>query len=253
MKAIRHGRFYCGTSNITLPGNKSTFPPAYQSRTRLAYYSSQFNSLEVNSSFYKIPMQKTFSKWAEDVGKDFLFTVKLWRGISHNKQFAYDLTDLAAFLQAASGVGKHQGCLLIQLPGSIKAEHQAGLKQLLSHIRSFDSSGWRLAVEFRDSGWYSDATIKLLDEFDASVVQHDMPGSIPTILNSGADFVMLRFHGEQGDYRGSYRQELLQAKARDVVTWLQSGNDVFAYFNNTIGEAYANAISFRTLVLSGIE
>ena len=59
-----------GTSNIVVPGTKQTFPEEFKHRSRLYYYSSLFNSLEVNSSFYKVPMPSTFEKWSGDAKCD---------------------------------------------------------------------------------------------------------------------------------------------------------------------------------------
>ena len=68
-----------GTSNGHLPGNKITFPPPFQLKSRLHYYSTLFNSIEVNSCFYKTPLRSTYEKWVQDVPEDFGFTLKLSR------------------------------------------------------------------------------------------------------------------------------------------------------------------------------
>ena len=60
-----------GTSNIVVPGTKQTFPEAFRIKSRLHYYASLFNTLEVNSSFYKVPMASTFEKWSLDVPEIF--------------------------------------------------------------------------------------------------------------------------------------------------------------------------------------
>ncbi|MFA6151107.1 MAG: DUF72 domain-containing protein [Chitinophagaceae bacterium] len=67
MRGKTKGNFYCGTSNIVLPvPNKAFYPEEYREKSRLNYYASIFNSLKVNSSFYKIPMTKTVAKWTAD-------------------------------------------------------------------------------------------------------------------------------------------------------------------------------------------
>lgn len=77
--------FYTGTSGLSLPFPKHSFPPEFQDKSRLTFYASLFNSIEINSSFYKLPMASTVKKWAESVPDNFLFTFKLWREITHNK------------------------------------------------------------------------------------------------------------------------------------------------------------------------
>src|SRR6187551_3460492 len=116
---VSAGRIRIGTSNGHMTGNKSTFPTAYQLKSRLHYYSSLFNSIEVNSCFYKTPLLSTYEKWAHDVPEDFQFTLKLSRDITHAKELNGDLAGMGAFLNAATGTGTKKGCLLIQFPGKI--------------------------------------------------------------------------------------------------------------------------------------
>src|SRR3954465_7391011 len=105
MKREKH-LFYCGTSNVVLPvQNKGFFPPEFQDKTRLNYYASLFNSVEINSSFYKIPMGRTVEKWANDVPHNFRFTFKLWREITHAKELNYTPADIHRFMQSINFAG----------------------------------------------------------------------------------------------------------------------------------------------------
>ncbi len=240
---------YCGTSNITLPGNKQSFPAQYHHKTRLHYYSTLFNSLEVNSSFYKVPMSRTFAKWAAEVHDDFQFTIKLWKGITHNKGLVFEEEDVMRFMDSAAFIGPKAGCLLVQLPKSTGSGNLPQLHRLLVAVRKhMRDQRWKIAVELRDPLWYNEETMKLLDDYDASLVQHDMPASKTSMLNKHASFVLLRFHGGKGDYRGSYPDEELRARALDVLNWLHEGREVYAYFNNTIGSAFDNARDFAKIV-----
>jgi uncharacterized protein YecE (DUF72 family) len=125
----------------------------------------------------------------------------------------------------------------------------SGLDRLLESIRSLDpQEDWRLAIEFRHVQWYDSEIYEILDEFNAGMVLHDMPNCIPPGLNKNADFVYLRFHGVKGDYRGSYSNAHLQNKADEIRKWLNQGKNVYAYFNNTIGDASANLQTLRDLV-----
>src|SRR3954471_14852776 len=98
--------FYCGTSNVVLPvRNKGYFPPEFQDKTRLNYYASLFNSVEVNSSFYKLPLPRTVEKWANDVSDNFRFTFKLSKSITHAKELHYNVEDVADFMRVVSAAG----------------------------------------------------------------------------------------------------------------------------------------------------
>ncbi len=180
------------------------------------------------------------------VPDDFQFTVKLWQGITHEEM--YDQNDLERFFAAIQCLGNKKGCLLIQFAAKTKMDF-SGFDVLLENIRRLDpEENWRLAVEFRHAQWYAGEIYEIMDEFNASMVLHDMPKCIPPELNKNADFVYLRFHGEKGDYRGSYSMCHLQNRADEIRGWLRQGKDVYAYFNNTIGDAVSNLQTLKDLV-----
>jgi uncharacterized protein YecE (DUF72 family) len=244
----RIGKLHIGTSNIVVPGNRQSFPEQFRDKSRLHYYSTLFNSLEINSSFYKVPLPRTFSRWTTEVSTGFTFTVKLWKGITHNK-LVYDHADIEKFLRAADQLHEKKGCLLIQFPASITADNSGKVFDILNYVRLSDpDEKWRIAVEFRHNSWYFREIYELLNEYDATMVIHDIPASKVTEQLTEADFVYLRFHGPKGDYRDSYSDEILAQRTKQVVKWMKSGKDVYAYFNNTIGSAFENAILLKKMV-----
>jgi uncharacterized protein YecE (DUF72 family) len=228
-----------GTSGLVLPvPNKQAFPPEFRNRSRLAYYASLFNSLEVNSSFYRVPMPVTFSKWASEVPPGFRFTVKLWQGITHVTDLRFLPVDVNRFLYAADQLGSKKGCLLIQLPPGLKAHRIDQLDRLLEKICVADAGhAWKLAVEFRNRGWYTTEVETVLERYRATKVLQDMPASGLAEFSGDQQFVYLRFHGPNGDYKGGYSDLVLLAWAQKIRAWLQAGKEVYAYFNNTIGDA----------------
>jgi uncharacterized protein YecE (DUF72 family) len=109
--------YYSGISGLVLPvPNKTHYPAEFQDKSRLCYYASLFNSIEVNSSFYKVPQSKTVAKWVADVPASFKFTFKLWREISHVKGLAFNPADVQRFMQAIDTAGEKKGCLLDPVP-----------------------------------------------------------------------------------------------------------------------------------------
>jgi uncharacterized protein YecE (DUF72 family) len=248
MKKQQKGLLSIGTSNIVVPGSKLSFPREFQQKSRLHYYSTLFNTVELNSTFYKVPMASTFAKWSGEVGQQFLFTIKLSKEITHGKNLQYDLTNIDRFLNAADGLDKKKGCLLVQFPGKISLQYYAAVEKILQRIVEMEHAiPWRTAVEFRHPDWYVSETFELMDEYGASVVLHDIPKAKNVDLNKGAGFVYLRFHGPAGDYRGSYTDHYLVEQAANIEAWLKDGKDVFAYFNNTIGEAFNNANTLKSM------
>lgn len=246
---LEKGKLNIGTSNIVVPGNKESYPPTFQRKSRLCYYGSFFNSLEVNSSFYKIPMPSTFEKWAMDVPANFTFSVKLWKEITHTKDLKADPAMIDQFLYAANRLGDKKGCLLVQFPGKITIGYYNQVEQILNAINEYNSEDkWRVAVEFRNPSWYVGETFELMDEYGASIVLHDIPKARNVDTNKQATFVFIRFHGPTGDYRGSYSNESLKEYAGKIQDFLKQGKDVYAYFNNTMGSGLENALSLQAMI-----
>ena len=237
------GSVWIGTSNIVVPGTKKDFPEAFRSTSRLTYYATLFNSLEINSSFYKVPRPETFERWSAEVPGHFKFTVKLWKQITHVKLLKFRLPDIDFFMKAANRISdSKKGCLLVQFPPSITADYLGRLKTLLERLDKNDPGRlWRRCIEFRHKSWYNADVYSLLAKYGAALVLHDMPSSKMAVAKSPIVFINLRFHGIKGDYRGSYSPEYLQQYARKISRWTKQGKDVYAYFNNTIGDAFNNA------------
>ncbi|MBF9221358.1 DUF72 domain-containing protein [Hymenobacter ruricola] len=237
-----------GTSGIVVPGPKATFPEAYQATSRL-YYATLLNSMEINSTFYRIPQPKTFAAWAAETVPAFDFTLKLWRDITHTTALAEDLSGIARFIKAARELGTKKGCLLIQFPPSNTIRQLKAVSALLDALAAAaPAHEWRTAVEFRHPSWYAEDALEMLDQHGASLVLHDKGPARNARLNERADFVYLRFHGPKGNYRESYERDFLHDQAELIHDYLQEGKDVYAYFNNTMGAAFENAQDLHRLV-----
>lgn len=237
-------KLFSGTSGLVLPvPNKQAFPREYRDKSRLTYYASLFNSIEINSSFYKVPKGSTVAKWATEVPAGFRFTFKLWRDITHVKALDFKPADVLRFMEVIAQAGDKKGSLLIQFPPSLTIDHFARVEALLQLIND-----WQVALEFRHSSWYISETYELADEYNASVVLHDIPKSKNTHLNKKAPFAYLRFHGPAGDYKGGYTDAQLGAYADQVREWRRANKDVYVYFNNTIGDAIPNLVTLNSLL-----
>jgi len=241
-------QFYSGTSGIVLPVPQSQYPPAFQGKSRLEYFAHLFNSIEINSSFYKLPKVATVSKWAESVPDNFRFTFKLSKTITHAKGLEFTPADVEQFMQMVAHVGDKKGCLLVQFPPSVKMERFDKMKELFQCITSENKDGWKVAVELRNGSWYNEEVYELLESHNVSLVIHDVPASATPVIDSKTDFRYLRFHGPGGRYRGSYTNEFLQKYATHIKTWIKEGKTVYAYFNNTMGDAVGNLQTLNGLV-----
>ncbi|MCF2487660.1 DUF72 domain-containing protein [Dyadobacter sp. CY347] len=234
--------FYAGTSGLMLPvPNKQFYPEEFKDTSRLTYYASMFNSIEINSSFYKIPLASTVRNWSLQVPDDFKFTFKLWRDISHNKGLVFNPEDVKKFVQVIDHIGDKKGALLVQFPPSLKAMMLPQLENLLATIADADPERlWHVALEFRHDSWYHDEIFELMEHFGCEIVIHDKPGLSPGLPESDAAFKYLRFHGPEGNYRGTYEDDFLYDSGEQIQDWIAEGKTVYAYFNNTMGEAINN-------------
>lgn len=249
MRSKQKGTLWIGTSGIVVPGSKENFPPDYFDKSRLAYYASFFNSVEINSTFRKIPQAKTFKKWCDEVPEDFQFTFKLIETVTHVKQLKADLNQIDLFLEAAASTRK-KGCLLIQFPGKVTSDFGEEVDEILETVQLIDDlSEWRIAVEFRSPTWYTPKTLRSLQLHKASMVLHDMPKSYNLQLEQPNNFYYLRYHGPTGTYRGSYTSEFLKEQSHKIATLINKGSDVYVYFNITMGSAFVNSLYLKASVV----
>lgn len=252
MTAESSRQIYTGTSGLVLPlPNRRSFPPEFHDKSRLEIYASLFNSIEINSSFYKVPMASTIEKWAALVPENFKFTFKLWRNITHNKELAFNPSDIERFMEVIGNAGDKGGCLLIQFPPSISIANAEQLEKLLIGIKESDPEHkWNVVVEFRNKSWYHDDVYGMVDQYNCGIVLHDMPASGISFLDCAVDFIYLRFHGPAGGYRGSYADDFLYEYAQYIREWRNDGKEVYIYFNNTMGDAVKNLVTLNNYIKS---
>ena len=241
--------FYSGTSGLDLPIPRSQYPAEFQGKSRLQYYASLFNSLEVNSIFYKLPRSSTVANWAGSVPDNFRFTCKVSKIITHAKALQFAMKDLDDFMAVVENIGEKKGCLLAQFPPSLKIDRLDGLQRLLETLgEATENTGWKLAIEFRDPSWYERQVYELLEEYNAAMVIQDIPKSATPLSHVKSELIYLRFHGPEPRYRGNYSDEFLKRYAGYINKWLSEKKTVYAYFNNTVGAAVENLQALNSYV-----
>jgi len=247
--------YFTGTSGLLLPvPNKTFYPKEFQEKSRLNYYSSLVNSIEINSSFYKIPRNITVEKWTREVPRHFAFSYKLFKGVTHARDLNYNTQDLHEFIQQIDSVKEHRACLLVQFPPSIRITHFRQIDHLISEIKSLDASGkWKIAIEFRHESLYIPEVYELLESHQVALVLHDKTSSISPFIESDTNFKYLRFHGPNGNYRGSYDEGFLSEYATYISEWLSEGKRVYSYFNNTMGNAFQNLAYLRQSIVDKLK
>jgi len=196
------------------------------------HYAKNFDTVEINNTFYQLPKQETVKSWHKQAPKNFLYTVKANRYITHIKRLKDPSESLKRFFERVSILAENLGPVLYQLPPNFHKD----LDRLKAFLQVLPED--QIAVfEFRHKSWFSDDTYKLLSEFNAGFCIHDLAG-VPTPRIITADLIYVRFHGPTGKYAGNYSESALQEWANWIKDNLKGKKAVFAYFNNDI-HAYA--------------
>lgn len=204
------------------------------------YYSKHFDTVEINNTFYQLPKEQTFENWHKQAPKNFLFTVKANRYITHVKRLKEPEEPLERFFGGVRLLKENLGPVLYQLPPSFHKDldRLKDFLQALSAIRVADLPKERVAVfEFRHESWFSQDTYELLKKFNAAFCIHDLAG-IPTPRVVTSDIIYVRFHGPTGKYQGNYSKSALRDWARWLKEHAKEARSIYAYFNNDI-HAYA--------------
>ena len=215
------------------------YPEGLPQKRWFHHYAGEFDTVEINASFYRLPLAKTFDGWREKAPPGFRYAVKVNRFITHNKKLLECAEPLAEFIGLARRLGPALGPLLHQLPPSLHRNDErlaaflALLQPELEHV-----------VEFRHASWYDPDVLALLDRHGVGFVAHDLAGLISPDWASGRT-AYVRFHGTGGKYWGRYSEEQMAGWADWLLAQRAAGRSAWAYFNNDIhGHALEDA---RTL------
>jgi uncharacterized protein YecE (DUF72 family) len=233
---VASGKLLVGTSGWSYQhwAGGRFYPQGLKPGDWLAYLAQHFSTVEINSTFYRLPKESSVQRWYDVTGSKFRFAVKLWQMVTHRKKLIDCDEHLRDFFRVAGGFRTKRGPLLVQLPPSIHKDLPR-LDGFLGHLRkAMGRMRWRVAVEFRHPSWADADTTALLDAHQAALCLADMP-RCPFAEPGNAEFVYIRRHGPGGVYRGCYSEQHIADDAKRVRAWLAAGKDVYVYYNNDIG------------------
>lgn len=237
--------FRVGTSGWVYPHWEGIFyPPDLPQDRWFAHYARQFDTVEVNYSFYRLPAPEQFVRWREQAPPGFLYAVKANRYLTHRKRLKDAAEPLQRFLERARLLEHTLGPILYQLP----PRWQADPERLDAFARLLPRDLIH-AFEFRDPRWFIPPVRQVLEQHNlAFCIFHAPEWECPLWVTGPA--IYLRFHGAGVLYGGRYSRADLEIWAGRVREWLDRGYDVYAYFNNdAFGHAVANAAELREMVL----
>jgi uncharacterized protein YecE (DUF72 family) len=221
------------------------YPDGLPARRWLEHYATLFDTVEVNTTFYRLARPDAVARWLEQTPENFTFAVKASRYMTHMKR----LTDLGPamtrYYDAIRPLADSPklGPVLWQLPERDKAD----VGRLAAALDELPPG--RHCFEFRHPSWFSDEVLELLRfHHVALVIAHHPERPWQPLEELTADWTFLRFHYGARGRRGNYSETELREWAGRVRA-LAERADVFAYFNNDWeGFAPRNALRLRELV-----
>lgn len=219
------------------------YPEGLPQRLWFQRYAEEFDTVEINASFYRLPLATTFEGWRDKAPPGFRYAVKVNRFITHMKKLLDSEEAVDQFIALTRPLGDTLGPLLYQLPPSLH-----------KNVERLDAFLFRLpkdieqVVEFRHKSWYDEDVLALLDRYGVGFVTHDLKGLRSPRWASGRT-AYVRFHGAAGKYWGRYSDEALVGWTDWCVEQARAGRSVWCYFNNDIhGHAIDDARTLKSMV-----
>lgn len=239
------GNLFIGTSGWHYDDWNGIFYPEKLAKTkRLEYYATQFNSLEVNSSYYNIPQPNWVKNWITQTGNNVMFTMKAHQSLTHTpdiNQYQQNVHIFKSCLEPLLIENKLQ-CVLLQFPQSFHYENDERiyLDKLLKEMSDIP-----LVVEMRNKQWQTENIYKELKQRNIGWCITDNPklkDLLETQYIATSDLAYMRFHGRNAEmwYKGdnvsrydyNYEDDELEEFINPLLKLLMNTKIVQLFFNN---------------------
>jgi uncharacterized protein YecE (DUF72 family) len=207
------------------------YPPKTPSKNLLSYYASQFGTVEVDSTFYRVPNTQTVLAWKELTPEGFCFSLKFPQIITHIKQLKNCQNETNTFLNRANLLGRKLGPLLLQFPPNFGVTKFADLESYLQKLPNV----YRYAIEVRNKSWLTAEFYQLLKNCNVALAWAESI-RMPLLTEKTAGFLYIRWEGNRKVVRGN-QGEIEVDRKNDLAAWAQTikfhlndGMEVFGYF-----------------------
>lgn len=243
-------RYFVGTAGWTLPKLHAHHFPS--EGTHLQRYAASLSCAEINSSFHRPHMRKTWERWAASTPDDFRFAVKLPKTITHTAKLINTGGLLQKFLDEVRGLNaglvEKLGPLLVQLPP--KLEFDEGVAhEFFTTLRELHAG--RVVCEPRHVTWFAAPVDRLLRDFEVARVAADPPKGSPLAAKPGG-WPRLRYwrlHGAPRTYYSEYSSARLRDIGAEIVRSGRKAEETWVIFDNTaLGHATENALEMQGLL-----
>ncbi|KAA9332032.1 DUF72 domain-containing protein [Hymenobacter busanensis] len=242
--------YHIGCSGFHYRDWKGVFyPPEVPPRKWFGYYCTQFHTLELNVTFYKMPELPALENWHQQSPEGFRFAVKAPRLVTHYKKFGPEAGPVLAdfYGLVREGLREKLGPVLFQLPPKAAYTEEL-LGRMLEHL----DPGFQNVLEFRHPSWWDGEVFRTLARHGISFVGQSHPLPLPDEAVVNAPLVYYRFHGVPELYKSSYDDAFLQRVVRDIEAHREA-REVYLFFNNGMGGAgVLDALRLQKLLGTGM-
>jgi len=238
------GKLFIGTSGYKYHDWEGEYyPPGLGGSETLNYYSKDFNTVEINFTYYSLPNPYIFHNMVKKVGNSFIFSVKAHSSVTHSRDYKQeDIKKYLDSLKPLVGTGR-LGCILLQFPWSFKFNQQ-NIEYIQKVGKLFE--GYNPAAEFRNRSWANKTTLKILEKSQISFCNVDEPDIESLFPPTGINTTQtgyIRFHGRNASswwnpeaayqrYDYAYSSKELSEWVPRVKKMVKATSQTFIYFNN---------------------
>lgn len=207
----------------------TVYPKHAKPADYLTYYGQQFNTIELNTTHYRIPDTETIAKWVRQTPDDFRFCPKIPQGISHSRDLGISSGQIRYFADTISGLGHKLGSCFLQLPPHVRPDSLGVIQQFLEQW----PSELPLALEFRHPDWFADQTLlpaaaDLLEKHHIGTVITDVAGRRDALhLRLTTPIAMVRFVGN--DFHPTDYSRV-QDWSKRIRLWVEQGLHAVYFF-----------------------
>lgn len=246
---------YIGTSGWHYSDWIGTFyPPEIKGYEELRYHATHFNTVENNSSFYRIAGISTYQTWYKMTPEHYRFSLKLNKIITHIHRL--ELTDVVRekveyILTTTQTLKEKLGTIVIQLPPNYKFD----LVRLETFLTYFTTTvrtqayPCDVAIEFRKEQWFVPEVYDVLKRYNVALIAAQS-SRYPEVREVTADIAYIRMHGPKELFASSYSTEHLADWAQYIKEISQQVKRIYVYFNNDYHRyAIFNAETLQELLM----
>lgn len=242
----RSGGIHIGTSGWHYKHWRGAFYPEKLPASKwLEFYTQRFDTVELNSTFYRLPLETGLDTWRETTPKGFIFAAKGSRFITHMKKLKDPEPAIEKYFDRVERLGRKLGPIVFQTP----PWWEANLERLEAFLAALPR-GHRYAFELRNPTWHTPEVCRILRRHDAAFCIFEIAG-FHSPIEITADHTYVRLHGPGGAYQGSYPAATLRAWSDRIRAWERDLRAIYIYFDNDQA-AYAvqNALELKSAVTS---